>query len=168
MRAIPRLAAMVAAALMSFACVGRRSDPVPVRDPNYMVARPIRRDADAEHTIRVDLPMAGGGYGFASSTPLLDMNSLDLGRAEFTGGRTSVVGSATIWVPLKPEANPRLVEWSRRAAANGEMLGIFIRGKLVAAPRLTSAVSGGIIIPVPSKSEGDVILGALRSGGVPG
>jgi hypothetical protein len=147
------------------ACGGKAAAPVAVRNPDYLVARPIRRDADAEHTIPIDLPMAGGGYGFAAATPLLDMASFDLGESKFLGGRTSTVGSAAIWVPVKPAASPRLAEWSARAAQNGDLLGIFLKGKLVAAPRMNTAVGGGIVLPVSSKSEGDAVLKELRNGG---
>jgi hypothetical protein len=77
------------------------------------------------------------------------------------------VGPAALWVPLKPEANPRLAAWSARAAADGELLGLFLKGKLVAAPRMKTAVGGGITLPVASKSEGDAVLKRLRGGGAP-
>jgi hypothetical protein len=164
---IPERACLLFTMLAVAGCGEKASTAVAVRDPSYLVVRPIRRDADAEHTLQVDLPMAGGGYGFAAATPLLDMASFELGEAKFLGGRTSTVGSAAIWVPLKPEANPRLAEWSARAARNGDLLGIFVKGKLVAAPRMRTAVGGGILIPVPSKTEGDAVLKELRGGGAP-
>jgi hypothetical protein len=139
--------------------------PVIVRDPSYLVVRPIRREADAEHTIPVDLPDAGAGYGFASTTPLLDLSSFELGRVEYAGGRTSVVGEATIWMPLTPEGSRRLQEWS--SSHVGEHLGMFLKGKLVSAPVVRSAVSGGVPLAVPSKSEGDRVLKELRNGGAP-
>jgi hypothetical protein len=159
--------AVLGAALAAASCHEKPAAPVAVRNPDYLVARPIRREADAEHTIQVDLPMAGGGFGFAASTPLLDMASFDLGGSKFLGGRTSTVGAAALWVPLKPEANPRLEEWSARAASNGELLGLFLKGKLVAAPRMKTAVGGGIVVPVASKDEGDAVLKELRNGGAP-
>ena len=137
--------------------------PVVVRDPSYLVVRPIRREADADHTIAVDLPYSGAGYGFASTTPLFDLTAFDLRRVEYAGGRTSVVGEATIWMPLTPEASRRLQEWS--ASHIGEHFGVFLKGKLIAAPVVRSAVSGGIPLAVPSKSEGDRILKELRGGG---
>ncbi len=158
--------AAVASALLALACGGPEATTtrVVVRNPDYLVLRPIRREADAEHTIRVELPYAGGGYGFASSTPLLDLNSFNLAAVNFAGGRTSVVGEATIWLPLTPEGSRRLEEWSSNAGR--DYLGIFLKGKLVAAPQIKSKISGGIPLRVASKSEGDRVLKELRSGGV--
>jgi hypothetical protein len=91
------------------------------------------------------------------------MHSFELSQAGFAGGRTSVVGEATIWLPLKPEGSKRLEAWSSRRS--GEYLGIFLKGKLVAAPRVTSTINGGIPLRVPSKSDGDLVLRELRNGG---
>ena len=85
---------MVAAStLFALACARpeAKAARVVVRNPDYLVVRSIRREADAEHTIPVALPYAGAGYGFASSAALLDLNSFDPGAAGFAGGRTSVV-----------------------------------------------------------------------------
>jgi hypothetical protein len=150
--------------LAAASCGDRTPAPVVVRDPSYVVVRPIRREPDAEHTIQVDLPMAGGGYGFASAAPLLDMSSFDLARAEFAGGRTSTVGSATIWLPVTAEGNRRLQEWFSRS--RGEMLGVYVKHRLVAAPTV-NGVGGGIFIPVPNKADGSVLLKELRNGGSP-
>jgi len=158
----------ILAVLLAAGCQDAPAGPVAVRNPDYLVARPIRREADAEHTIRVDLPMAGGGYGFAATAPLLDMSSFDLGRSKFFGDRTSTVGPAAIWIPVRPEASARLQQWSARAATDGDLLGLFLNGKLVSAPRMHTAVGGGIVVPVASKSDGDAVLRALRNGGAPG
>ena len=95
----------VAASLLALAC-GRQEAPerVAVRNPDYFAARPIQREADAEHTIQVELPYSGAGVGYASDAPLLDLNSIVLEAVEFSGGRTSLAGEATLWLPLKPEA----------------------------------------------------------------
>ena len=134
-----------------------------MRNANYIVVRSITREADAEHTTRVELPYAGAGYGFASSSPLLDLNSFDLGAAAFAGGRTSIAGEATIWLPLTAEGSRRLAAWSGQNV--GGYLGIFLRGQLVAAPRVTSQLGGGIPLRVASKREGDVVLEELHNGG---
>src|SRR5262245_23806103 len=109
-----RARAVAASALFAFACARPEATParVVVKNPDYLVVRSIRREADAEHTIRVELPYAGGGYGFASTASLLDLNSFNLAAAGFSGGRTSVVGEATIWLPLTPEGSRRLEDWS--------------------------------------------------------
>lgn len=106
--------------------------------------------------------MSGGGGGFASTEPLLDLRAFDLGRAEFAGGRTSVVGEAALWLPLKPEERPRIAQWI--AHGSGERLGIFLEGRLVAAPDVRDAI-GGILLPVRGKAEGDRVLARLRNGG---
>ena len=63
---------------------------VAVRNPDYFAARPIQREADAEHTIQVELPYSGAGYGYASDAPLLDLNSIVLERSSSrAGGRAS-------------------------------------------------------------------------------
>ena len=134
-----------------------------MQNPDYFAARPIQREADAEHTILVELPYSGAGVGYASDAPLLDLNSIVLEAVEFSGGRTSLAGEATLWLPLTPEASKRLEAWS--AQHTGEYLGIFLKGKLVSAPRIQGAISGGIPLRVPSKSEGDVVLKELRNGG---
>jgi hypothetical protein len=152
-----------ASALLSLACNQQQQAHITVRNPEYLVVRPIRREADAEHTIRVDLPYAGAGYGFASSSVLLDLNSFDLGAAAFAGGRTSIAGEATIWLPLTPEGSRRLEAWSTSPGA--DYLGIFLKGKLIAAPRVKSRISAGIPLSVASKSEGDSVLKELRNGG---
>jgi hypothetical protein len=139
--------------------------PVAVRNPEYLVARSIRRDADAEHTIRVDLPYAGAGYGYASTAPLFDLTSVEIAGATFAGGRTSLVGEATIWLPLTAEGRRRLDAWS--AKNSGDRLGLFLDGRLVAAPQVQSAIGGGIPLRVPSKNEGDAVLARLRNGGAP-
>jgi hypothetical protein len=156
--------AIAAWATLFLAC-GEAAKParVVVRNPDYLVARSITREADAEHTMRVELPYSGAGYGFASDATLLDLNSIDLAAVAFAGGRTSLVGEAAIWLPLTPEASQRLEAWS--AAHAGEYLGIFLKGRLVAAPQIKSRIGGGIPLRVPSKSEGDVVLRELRSGG---
>ena len=138
---------------------------VAVKNPDYLVVRPIRREADAEHTIRVDLPFAGGGYGFAAASPLLDLRSFDVEAATFAGGRTSIVGEASLWLPLTPEGNARLAAWSEHAG--DDLLGIFLKGRLVAAPRVRGPIGGGIPLRVSSKSEGDQVLKELRAGGAP-
>jgi len=40
------------------------------------------------------------------------------------------------------------------------------RGRLVAAPRVTTPLGGGIPLRVASKSEGDRVLRELRNGGL--
>ena len=157
--------AAVAAALLVCACHSQDPAPAPVivRNPDYLVVRPIQREADAEHTIRVELPYSGAGYGFASSSALLDLNSIDLGAVAFSGGRTSIAGEATIWLPLTPEGHRRLEAWSGRHA--GGYLGIFLKGRLVAAPRIDAGIGGGIPLRVASKREGDLVLEELRNGG---
>jgi len=159
--------AVVTTCVVLSACGGEESKPpgIAVRNPEYLVVRTIRREADADHTIRVDLPFAGGGYGFAASSPLLDLTAFDVGAATFAGGRTSIVGEASLWLPLNPEGSRRLAAWSEHAG--DDLLGIFLKGRLVAAPRLESRISGGILVRVSSKSEGDRVLRELRSGGVP-
>jgi hypothetical protein len=155
--------ALLAIAAVAVGCVEKTSGPVVVRDAGYLVARPIRSIGDAAHTIQVDLP--NGRLGFAATEPLIDMNSLDLRAAGFAGGRTSVVGEASIWVPLKPEARPRFADWV--AHADGDLLGVFLRGRLVTAPHVKDPI-GGIFVPVKGKAEGDRVLAELRNGGAPG
>ena len=139
---------------------------VVVRNPDYLVVRTITRDPDAGHTIPVELPYADVHQGFASTEPLFDLSSCEPGRAAFAGGRTSVVGEATIWLPLTPEGSRRLETWSRRPEREYEYLGIFLRGRLIAAPPVTSPMSGGIPLRVASKGEGDRVLRELRNGGL--
>jgi hypothetical protein len=139
---------------------------VAVRNPQYLVVRTITREPDAAHTIPVELPYADVRQGFASAEPLLDLSSCEPGGATFAGGRTSVVGEATIWLPLTPEGSRRLEIWSRRPERQYQYLGIFLKGKLVAAPRVTSPLSGGIPLRVASKSDGDRVLRELRNGGM--
>lgn len=162
------LVSLALAAALAGSCGGEASAPVAVRDPNYIVVRPIRRDADAEHTIQVELPSARGGYGFAASSPLFDLRSFDVGEARFAGGRTSIVGAASLWLPLTTDAGAKLAAWSARAAETGERLGVFLEGRLVAAPSARDATGGGIFVPVASKDEGDRVLKRLRNGGEPG
>jgi preprotein translocase subunit SecD len=152
-------------ALLVCACQKQDAKPAHViaRNPGYLVVRPIKREADAEHTARVEIPYSGAGYGFASSSVLLDLNSVDLGAVTYAGGRTSIAGEATIWLPLTPEGSRRLAAWSGQHA--GDYLGIFLKGKLVAAPRIEARIGGGIPLRVPSKREGDLVLEELRNGG---
>jgi len=156
---------VMASALLAYACSEGQPTPahVTVRNADYVEVRPIKRNADAEHTIQVDLPYAGAGYGFAASSVLLDLNSFDLSAVAFAGGRTSVAGEATIWLPLTPEGSRRLEAWS--TDPQGDYLGIFLKGKLVAAPRIGSRIGDGIPLRVASKSEGDLVLKELRNGG---
>ena len=166
--AVRPIVANLAAASIALACGGDRpaATPVVVHNPDYLVVRTIRREADADHVQPVELSLAGGGYGFVSTTPLLDLNAFDFGAAEFAGGRTSVVGEAAIWLPLKPDARRRLEEWS--AGHRGDYLGIYLKGRLVAAPRILGAVGAGLPLRVSSKNEGDVVLRELRNGGTSG
>lgn len=157
--------AAAASALFILACGKEEPKParVAVQNPDYLVARPIQREADAQHTIQVELPYSGAGVGYASDAPLLDLNSIVLEAVAFSGGRTSLAGEATLWLPLTPEASRRLEAWS--AQHTGEYLGIFLKGKLVSAPRIQTRISGGIPLRVASKSEGDAVLKELRDGG---
>jgi len=151
--------------LLAFSCESdAKRAPVVVRNRDYIVARPIRREADAEHTLRVEFPYGGAGYGYASRVPLLDLNSINIPGVTFAGGRTSVVGEATIWLPLTPEASRRLETWS--AEHEGDYLGIFLRGRLVAVPQIKGSFGGGIPLRVPSKAEGDLVISEVRGGGV--
>jgi hypothetical protein len=161
----PRTAAVTLSALLVCACQKQAANPaaVIVRNPDYLVVRPIKREADPEHTVRVDFPYSGAGYGFASSSVLLDLNSVNLGAVAFAGGRTSIAGEATLWLPLTPEGSRRLAAWSGQHA--GDYLGIFLKGKLVAVPRIESRIGGGIPLRVPSKHDGDQVLEELRNGG---
>lgn len=142
---------------------GPKPAHVIVRNPDYLVVRAIKREADAEHTNRVELPYSGAGYGFVSSSTLLDLNSFELGAVDFAGGRTSVAGEATIWLPLTPAGSRRLEAWSSQS--DGDFLGIFLKGRLVAAPQIKGKSGGGIPLRVASKSEGDMVLKELRNGG---
>jgi hypothetical protein len=151
---------------LAWGCSRPEPAHVAIRNPEYLVVRPIVRQADAEHTIPVELPYAGAGQGFAATAPLLDLSGCEPGAAAFAGGRTSVVGEATIWVPLTAEASRRLEGWSSRPERQSEYLGIFLKGRLVAAPRVTGGLSGGIPLRVASKSEGDRVLRELHNGGV--
>ena len=159
-------ALLPAALLLTTACA-RTDVPerVAVRNPDYLVVRTIAREADAEHGMRVDLPYAGAGYGYASTAPLFDLTAVDAARATFAGGRTSLAGEATIWLPLTAEGRARLEAWSSTHA--GDRLGIFLDGRLVAAPQIKTAIGGGIPLRVESKGEGDAVLARLRNGGAP-
>jgi hypothetical protein len=161
----PGAVAGVAWTLFALAC--HKEEPRPahviVRNPDYLVVRSIRREADAEHTNRVDLPSSGAGYGFASSSTLLDLNSFELGAVDFAGGRTSVAGEATLWLPLTPAGSRRLEAWSSHP--DGDFLGIFLKGELVAAPQIKGKIGGGIPLRVAGKREGDLVLKELRNGG---
>ncbi|HTR04571.1 MAG TPA: hypothetical protein VMN82_15405 [Thermoanaerobaculia bacterium] len=148
------------------ACRENERAPVVVKDPSYLVVRSISREADAEHTERLELPYAGAGYGFASATPLLDLSAFDLRAAGFAGGRTSLVGEATLWLPLEPEAAGHLAAWV--AAHPDGTVGIFLKGRLVSAPAARSLAGGGVPLRVSGKSEGDRVLKELRAGGSPG
>ncbi len=155
-----------AAGLLAIACARREApERVEIRNPAYLVVRSIRRKPDAEHPTRVALPYSVAGFGFASATPLLDLRSVDAAGATFAGGRTSLAGEATIWVPLTAEGNRRLAEWSLAHA--DDFLGIYLDGRLVAAPQIRGAIGGGIPLRVASKGEGDSVLRRLRNGGVP-
>lgn len=161
---ISGLLAAVVSALLAFSCAEEaKRAPVIVRNPDYIVVRPIKRKPDAEHMLRVEFPYAGAGYGYASAAPLLDLNSINIGGVTFAGGRTSVVGEATIWLPLTPEASQRLETWSTQHT--GDYLGIFLKGKLVAVPQIKASIGGGIPLRVSSKTEGDLVIRELRSGG---
>ncbi len=158
--------ALLPAALLLAAACARTEAPerVAVRNPDYLVVRTIAREADAEHGMRVDLPHAGVGYGYASA-PLFDLTAVDAAGATFAGGRTSLAGEATIWLPLTAEGRARLEAWSSTHA--GDRLGIFLDGRLVAAPQIKAAIGGGIPLRVESKGEGDAVLARLRNGGAP-
>ncbi len=105
------------------------------------------------------------GFGYASTAPLFDLTAVDVAGATFAGGRTSLAGEATLWLPLTAEGRRRLDAWSSRNA--GDRLGIFLDGRLVAAPQVKTAIGGGIPLRVANKSEGDAVLARLRNGGAP-
>jgi hypothetical protein len=153
------------ALLLALSCARRETAPVAIRNPEYLVVRTIVHEADAEHGIRVELPYAGAGYGYASTEPLFDLTAVDVSGANFAGGRTSLAGEATLWLPLTAEGRRRLDDWSSRNP--GDRLGIFLDGRLVAAPQVKTAIGGGIPLRVASKSEGDAVLARLRNGGAP-
>jgi len=162
----PHGLAVLAAAILAGACRGQGSEaarPV-VRNPDYLVVRSIRRDPDAEHTEQVVLPYSEADRGFVSPAVLLDLSAVEIGEVAFAGGRTSIAGEATIWLPLNAEGRRRLAEGSQRHA--GDYLGLYLKGRLVAAPRIGTVSGGGIPLRVGSKREGDAVLEELRSGGV--
>src|SRR5262249_2784964 len=150
-------AATLAWVCLALAC-SKPPAPIVVRNPEYLVLRPIARLADAEHTIPIELPYAGAGYGFASAAALLDLSAFQPGAAGSSGGRAGVGGEATFGLPLPPEGARRLEEWSSQAKAGGQYLGIFLRGKLIAAPEVRGPVGGGIPLRVANKIEGDRVL----------
>ena len=161
-----RPAALASTLVLAAACGEKTSAPIVVKDPSYLVVRSLARAPDAEHAERVALPYAGAGEGWASATPLLDLHAFDLGAAGFAGGRTSLVGEATLWLPLEPEAARRLAAWA--AAHPDESVGIYLKGRLVSAPAARSLAGGGVPVRVSGKSEGDRVLKELRAGGAPG
>jgi preprotein translocase subunit SecD len=69
-------------------------------------------------------------------------------------------------LPLTAEGSRRLEAWS--SASGPKRLGIFLNGKLVAAPEIKSRLGGGIPLRVASKTEGDRVLKELHNGGVAG
>lgn len=155
-----------AALLLAIACARSEApERAAIRNPGYLLVRSIRREPDAEHTVRVALPYSGAGFGYAATAPLLDLSSFEVSGATFAGGRTSLAGEATIWVPLTAEGNRRLADWSQAHA--GDFLGVYLDGRLVAAPQIRGAIGGGLPLRVASKGEGDAVLRRLRAGGAP-
>jgi preprotein translocase subunit SecD len=160
--------AMTALMLLAVAAACRKAEPparqpVVVRNADYLVLRSLTREEDAEHKTRVQMPYSGAGYAFAAATPLVDLNGFVLADAHLADGGADLAGGVAILMPLTPEGSRALEAWSTQHT--GELLGVFLKGKLVDAPRVQSRISGVIPLRVASQAEAQSVLKELAKGG---
>ena len=153
---------------LAFACRTHESRPAPVivRDPGYLVARPLSWKEDPDHGLRVSVKYTSVGYAFAANRPLLDMNSFILGEAR-VDSQKDAMGAVRLWLPVTRAGTQSLATWSGQNV--GEHLGIFVESRLVQVVGIKSPLTvEGIPVTFQNGEEAKAVLERLKMGGAHG
>lgn len=136
--------------------------PIAVVNPDYLVLRPVTKNATAGTE-------SGAVYGqtlyFQPSDRLLDLTHFDL-RTAAIADRLGPSSSDTFPLSLSttPAGSEVLHQWT--SAHVGQQLGIFLDGRLIAAPFIESPITDMIILDGDfTKPEAEAVLARLRQGG---
>lgn len=148
--------------------VGEVSLPIPVGpriavvNPDYLVLRPVTKNATAGAESGV---VYGQTLYFQRSDRLLDLSHFDLRTAALAEHFGPSSGdTCPISVSTTPAGSQALHQWT--SAHVGQQLGIFLDGRLIAAPFIESPLSDMIVVDGDfTKPEAEAVLGRLRQGG---
>jgi hypothetical protein len=121
---------------------GPQGPPVAIVKPDFIVLR-----SQTDHSMVIDLRH-------------LDPRTAELAETNGPNG-TPEYG---IWIRTTDEGSRRLGRWSRDNI--GRQVGIYLDGRLISAPTLSSEVEDAVFIgSIATKAEAEAVMARLRRGG---
>ena len=148
------------AALLLVSCDARiQKPPIPVSNPDYLVLRPLLTTAAADS---VAATLDGNAMYYRPSECILDLRQLDLRTAQVQKG-SGPVRQYGIWIRTTDDGAKRLGTWT--AAHVHQQLGIFVDGRLLAAPTVTSEIREMVVVAGLDQGQAETIARRLRRGG---
>ena len=130
-----------------------KGPPVPIVNPDYVVFRAVSETPLPDGR---EATVYGRTVYYREDERILDLRHLD--------PRTVELEDDSIVINTMPEGDPLLQNWT--TAHVGQMLGIFIDGKLIAAPRIMSKISDTVVLTGDfGREEAAAIAARLRRGG---
>lgn len=135
-----------------------KGPPVAIKDPDYIILRAVKSETDSGG---VSAAVHGRTVYYDPEERILDLSHLDPRTATIEQRSHDVY---VVFIGTTPEGNSRLTAWT---STNLEkQLGIFVGGRLVAAPIVKSPISGLIVLDGDfTKSDAEDIVARLRRGG---
>ena len=135
--------------------------PVPVVNPDYVILRPVSTTPTPGAS---DATIYGRTIYFRASDRILDLRHLDAGTAKLDTARSD---SYVVSIHTTPEGKHLLRAWT---SSNLEgQLGVFLDGRLIAAPTIKSTIDEMIILDGEfTKAEADAVMRQLHHGGAAG
>jgi len=135
--------------------------PIAIVDPEYVVLRPVVSNPSSSMKAET---VDGRTVYYEPSQRILDLRHLDPRTAEISEG---LAGEYVVLIRTTDEGNQLLQAWT---SANVEALvGVFVGGRLISAPRIKSKLSDVILLEAGfTKPESQAIVARLRRGGASG
>ena len=135
--------------------------PVAIVDPDYLVLRPLSRDASPGATAAVIYRQT---VYFHEAERILDLRHLDPRTVDVTEG---TLNSHVITIATNEEGDRRLGEWTGNNLER--QLGVFLDGRLIVAPVIKSKITGLVVLDGEfSKEEAEAVAARLQRGGAAG